>query len=45
MYLLGMCPCVATGVCWDEHRHISNWILYFLGSLEKVCSEAKYVKT
>jgi hypothetical protein len=31
----GVCPCVATGVCWDEHRHISNWILYFLGVWRK----------
>jgi hypothetical protein len=28
---LGVCPCVATGVRWDEYRHISNRILYFLG--------------
>jgi hypothetical protein len=26
---LGVCPCVATGVRWDEHQHISDWILYF----------------
>jgi hypothetical protein len=41
IHLLGVCPCVATGVRWDEHRHISDRILYFLGSLKKICSEAK----
>jgi hypothetical protein len=45
IYILGVCPCVATGVHWDEHRHISKRVLYFLRDLEKVCSEAKYVKT
>jgi hypothetical protein len=44
MDTLGVCPCVATGVRWDEHRHISDWILYFLEGLEKVCSEAKHVR-
>ena len=28
MDTLGVCPCVATGVRWDEHRHISDRILY-----------------
>jgi hypothetical protein len=42
---LGVCSCVATGIRWDEHRHISKRILYFLGGLEKVCSEVKHVKT
>jgi hypothetical protein len=45
IYTLGVCLCVSTGVRWDEHRHISNRILYFFGDLEKVCSEAKHVKT
>jgi hypothetical protein len=45
IYILGVCSCVATGIRWDEHRHISKRILYFLGGLEKVCSEAKHVKT
>jgi hypothetical protein len=45
LLLLGVCPCVATEVRWNEHRHISDRILYFLGGLEKVCSEAKHVKT
>jgi hypothetical protein len=35
MYVLGVCPCVATGVRWDEHRHISDRILYFLGVWRK----------
>jgi hypothetical protein len=33
---LGVCPCVATGVRWDEHRHISDRILYFLGVWRKL---------
>jgi hypothetical protein len=45
IHTLGVCPYVATGVCWDEHRHISDRILYFLRGLKKVCSEAKHVKT
>jgi hypothetical protein len=40
--ILGVCPCVATGVRWDEHRHI---YLIFPWGLEKICSEAKHVKT
>jgi hypothetical protein len=28
-------PCVATRVRWDEHRHISDRILYFLGVWRK----------
>jgi hypothetical protein len=39
------CLCIATGVRWDEHRHIYDRILYFLRGLEKVCSEAKHDKT
>jgi hypothetical protein len=31
IFLLDVCPCVATEVCWDEHQHISDQILYFLG--------------
>jgi hypothetical protein len=28
----------------DEHRQISNRILFFLGDLEKACADAKRVK-
>jgi hypothetical protein len=30
-----VCPCVATGVRWDEHQHISDRILYFFGVWRK----------
>jgi hypothetical protein len=39
-----VCPCVATGVRWDEHQYISDRILYFLGVWTKFARKPNMLK-